>query len=217
MNSQPKHHPDESILMDLSSGSLSEGVSALIEAHLSSCQKCSEIKYYFDSLGGELLNEITPVKMKNNLVEKITSEDEARKNLSDFEKSPDTLIPTSLNKWIKDGLSNLQWIKRGKGLEEFAVKINNTIDTLLLYRIQAGKALPKHSHEGEEVTLVLSGGFSDEHGHYLPYDIVFADKNITHTPVADDDGECIVAVVKNGSIRLSGALGKVIEMVVGKL
>ena len=199
MKNQPKHHPDESVLMDLSSGSLSEGLSALIEAHLSSCHDCSEIKYYFDFLGGELLNEITPVKMKNNFVEKITSRDQIEKNLSDIEKSYDTLIPTSLNKWIKDGLNNLQWIKRGKGLEEFAVKINNTIDTLLLYRIQAGKALPKHSHEGEEVTLVLSGGFSDEHGHYLPYDIVFADKNITHTPIADNDGECIVAVVKNGS------------------
>ena len=214
----PKHHPDEPTIMDYSSGSLNDGICALIEAHISKCSNCSDTLKYFDRLGGEILEFTKPVKMKENHLNKIlSSEIYTNKNLNITRSDNKDIIPNSLNKWIKGSLDNLPWKTRSKGLKEYSVFIANSNNKLLLYKINAGKALPRHSHEGEEVTLVLSGGFSDENGQYLPGDIVFADSKVTHTPVADDDGECIVAVVQNGSIRLSGAFGKVIEMVLGKI
>ena len=71
-----------------------------------------------------------------------------------------------------------------------------------IYRIAPGTAVPIHTHTGAEVTLVLSGGFTDETGGYGPGDIAIQEAGGEHQPVADDDGECVVVVVVPLSHRL---------------
>ena len=57
-----------------------------------------------------------------------------------------------------------------------------------LYRIEPGATVPSHSHFGDELTLVVQGGFSDEVGSYGPGDICLKTPSDTHAPVGDDDG-----------------------------
>ena len=45
--------------------------------------------------------------------------------------------------------------------------------------------MPQHSHEGEEYTLVLRGGFTDGELHFLPGDVATADPTVDHQPIAD--------------------------------
>ncbi|HCY48254.1 MAG TPA: hypothetical protein DHV03_06190 [Alphaproteobacteria bacterium] len=75
-------------------------------------------------------------------------------------------------------------------------------------KIAAGAKIPSHTHEGEEVTLVLAGGYTDDGIHFTPGDISLADERINHAPVADDDGPCYVLAVNLGSIKLTGRLGR---------
>ena len=74
--------------------------------------------------------------------------------------------------------------------------------------------MPVHSHDGTEVSLVLEGGFTDEFGSYGPGDIAIQEQNTEHQPVADDDGECIVFAVNEGAIRLTGPIGRMLNMIV---
>ena len=60
-----------------------------------------------------------------------------------------------------------------------------------LLRIRPGIKIPRHTHAGTELTLVLAGGFTDGAGHYLRGDLSFSDGEVDHSPVADEDGECI--------------------------
>ena len=74
--------------------------------------------------------------------------------------------------------------------------------------------MPSHSHDGNEVTLVLSGGFTDEYGTYGPGDISIQETGAVHKPVADEDGECIVLAVNEGPIVLTGPVGRLLNMLI---
>lgn len=76
-----------------------------------------------------------------------------------------------------------------------------------LYRIEPGASVPRHSHHGDELTLVLSGGFSDASGNYGPGDIARQTPDDTHKPVADNDGPCLVLAVSEGGLKFTGVLG----------
>ncbi|WP_300377888.1 ChrR family anti-sigma-E factor [Henriciella sp.] len=84
-----------------------------------------------------------------------------------------------------------------------------------LYRIQPGASVPTHSHRGDELTLVLRGGFSDEFGTYGPGQICRQTPDYTHKPVADDDGVCICLAVSEGGMKFKGVLG-LLQRLTGK-
>ena len=78
-----------------------------------------------------------------------------------------------------------------------------------LYRIKPGAAVPRHTHKGDELTLVVRGGFQDETGSYGPGDIALQTREDTHQPVADKDGVCLALAVSEGGMQFKGMLGLV--------
>jgi putative transcriptional regulator len=59
--------------------------------------------------------------------------------------------------------------------------------------------------------LVLQGGFHDQGGHHGVGDIAVADRTIDHRPVADAAVECIIFVVQEAPVRLTGPLGRLVQ------
>ena len=80
-----------------------------------------------------------------------------------------------------------------------------------LLRIRPGIRIPRHTHAGTELTLVLAGGFTDGGGHYLRGDLSFSDGEVDHSPRADDDGECICLTVIDAPLRLTGPLMRLLN------
>ena len=80
-----------------------------------------------------------------------------------------------------------------------------------LMRIKSGTAMPAHTHRGNELTLVLTGGFSDEHGHFLRGDLAEADASVKHQPVADPGEDCICLAVTDAPLRLTGPVGRLLN------
>lgn len=98
------------------------------------------------------------------------------------------------------------WKFSGPGIRRLALPISRKAETEL-YRIEPGAAVPRHTHEGSELTLVVSGGFSDESGSFGPGDLSVKGPADTHQPVADEDGPCIVLAVRDGGLRFQGVIG----------
>jgi len=98
------------------------------------------------------------------------------------------------------------WKFTGPGLRRLSLPISDKSETEL-FRIEPGAAVPRHTHEGSEFTLVVSGGFTDETGAYGPGDLSVKGPADTHQPVADDDGPCIVLAVRDGGLRFQGVMG----------
>ncbi|MEM1149562.1 MAG: ChrR family anti-sigma-E factor [Pseudomonadota bacterium] len=98
------------------------------------------------------------------------------------------------------------WKFSGPGIRRLALPISEKAETEL-YRIEPGAVIPRHTHEGSELTLVVAGGFTDESGFFGPGDLSVKGPADTHQPVADDDGPCIVLAVRDGGLRFQGVIG----------
>lgn len=107
-----------------------------------------------------------------------------------------------------DAAGKQGWQMMGVGLKRLKLDVGSAME-VELYRINAGSKIPRHSHGGNEFTMVLSGGFSDESGSYGPGDVCVNGPNDTHQPVADEDEVCYALAVRDGGLRFTGVLGMV--------
>tara|TARA_R110002073_G_scaffold31278_3_gene96085 strand:- start:23 stop:637 length:615 start_codon:yes stop_codon:yes gene_type:complete len=75
-----------------------------------------------------------------------------------------------------------------------------------LFRFDADAGIPAHDHHGDEFTLVLAGGFSDQEGVYHRGDLSCAHSGILHEPRGLPDESCICLTVSIGGYRFRNPL-----------
>jgi putative transcriptional regulator len=76
-----------------------------------------------------------------------------------------------------------------------------------LIRLEPGCGVPRHSHDGREFTLVLTGAFHDGLDRYCKGEMCSADPSVEHKPVAEYGEVCIALAVTDGSLAFTGPLG----------
>ena len=122
------------------------------------------------------------------------------------------LMPLALRSYVTRHVGALKWRTILPGIKECRIARNARGEASFL-RCRPGAALPAHTHEGLEATLVLQGAFGDVTGHYALGDIEVADDTVDHRPVADRTAECIVFVVLEAPVKLTGPLGRLIQRI----
>jgi ChrR Cupin-like domain len=75
-------------------------------------------------------------------------------------------------------------LRRSSALEVVDLPVSSELFRLRLTRVAAGRAMPRHTHAGAELTLVLSGGLSDGAGHFQRGDVDSADASTDHQPTS---------------------------------
>ena len=80
---------------------------------------------------------------------------------------------------------------------------------------RAGTAVPAHGHAGLEVTVVLSGAFSDETGRYGRGDFQELDGEIEHQPWVDGGESCICLAVTDAPLRFKSLAAKLAQPLLG--
>lgn len=209
------------LLLDYASGNLVRPLEVLVETHVSLNQESARQLHMLMQLGGILLEDSEPVSLSEGALDAIMAEiekSEAENVVQLYSKTKQTksqdLLPRPLADYIPDLDCDKSWRKLSRGLSQCRIEFEGTEVEANIYRIAPGVAVPVHSHEGAEVTLVLTGGFTDETGNYGPGDIAIQETGATHQPVADDDGECIVFAINEGSIKLANPIGRVLSYLV---
>ena len=209
---RPSHHPDESALLDYAAGTSSEAAGLMIASHLALCPACRADVARLEALGGAMLDNLAPTPMESanlgELMGRLDALDRAPARAPD-ERLPESalLLPQPLRRYVGDA-DALPWRKLGRGVDE--VELANAAgkgEHLRLLRIKAGAAVPRHTHHGNEMVMVLSGGFTDSSGHYLRGDLGMSDAKIDHTPVADADADCICLSFTDAPLRFTGTFG----------
>lgn len=76
-------------------------------------------------------------------------------------------------------------------------------------QLKAGQTVPKHGHEGLELTLVLQGMFEDEFGVYRRGDLAVADDGVEHRPRVPRGIDCICLSASLGRPKPSGIVGRI--------
>ncbi|MFW5660463.1 MAG: cupin domain-containing protein, partial [Oceanicaulis sp.] len=64
-----------------------------------------------------------------------------------------------------------------------------------LIRLEPGRGVPRHGHDGREFTLVLTGAFHDGRDRYARGELCAADPSTEHKPVAEPGDVCIALAV----------------------
>lgn len=238
MNEQKKQNAkkDEvisALLLDYVTGALDRPLEILVETHISLNSQSAKQLRMLMQLGGVLLEECEPVSLSEGALDAVMQEisdleDADTHNQASATSTQDNIVsftppsnatstthlPRPLADYIPDLSCDKSWRRISKGLSQCRITFNGTEVEANIYRIAPGTAIPVHSHEGTEVTLVLAGGFTDETGAFGPGDIAIQETGATHKPVADDDGECIVFAINEGNIRLANPIGRVLSYLV---
>lgn len=216
----PRFHVQEDLLLDYASGSLAAPVSLLVATHLTFCPECRAAVTDFEVIGGALLEDIDPVAMAGEaleaalddldgeLVEAVGRDGDIDHGSGGSDPAP---IPVALARHLEGPIDDIAWKRRAMGIAEVEIPWSDERYSASLLRIQPGVAIPNHTHEGEELTLVLRGGFSDAAGYYGRGDVCHANAEIAHAPVAEPGEPCVCLVVADGAVKLTGLVGRMLN------
>lgn len=210
----PEHHIPAAWLLDYAAGTLSEAWSLAVACHLTFCPHCRAELRRLEAAGGGFLDGGEPAAMQPDSLEAAIGKLDAPLPVAiasdSAAGSPD--MPRPLAAYVGDDFERLPWRWSGAGLHSIALPLPKMRGGMVsLLRIAPGQSMPVHSHRGEEMTLVLRGGFTDEHGIFQRGDIEFADGSVEHRPKAMHDQPCICLAVTDAPLRFQGPFGWILN------
>lgn len=207
------YHPENEMLFDYASGSLQEEPALVVAAHLAFCDRCREEVRSLEDVGGNLLSESDQGQMSaDSLAAVMARLDATPATIFDARPTPrDPILPGPVTRYVGSGLDGLSWQRVGLRVQEAVISRANSKFKTSLLRMKPGTAIPGHTHDGREYTLVLKGGILDDGRHYRRGDVMSEDEHGEHHPKAAEDEECICLVVLDAPVRFTGILGRLLN------
>lgn len=210
-----KHHPTDEMLEAFASGSIDPITAIMISAHLNSCRTChTEVEEVESQFADDLLlqetlaidNELKycfeQIVVKPQLIAAHAKCRHAYVNTDVGLKVADEVfyLPKNFNKLIAQ---ITHW--RSYGGKIFRADIDLLQKPLAQFvYLKQGALLPKHTHKGIELTLVLHGSFSDEFGHYQTGDFLVRNAADIHSPRTKEQDCLCFTLLTDGMIFTEG-------------
>jgi putative transcriptional regulator len=215
-----RHHPSDETLLRLSAGTLSAGVNLVIASHIEGCTHCRGRVAAFEAAGGQLICDLVPTSLSDDLfartLQRIDADQDRRaaikKAILASPRRPDGIVlPRALDTC---DASPWRWIAPGIHLSR--VMVPNAPDAnVILLKVAPNKVMPEHGHAGTEYTQVLTGTLIDGSVTLRPGDLMEADNDIEHQPVAGPDCVCISLAAVEGKLSIDNFIGRMVLSMVG--
>ena len=205
-----RHHPKDTTLADYAAGTLGEGRSLVVAAHLAMCGQCHEFVSALEEAGGQLLDRVEAVAMSEGASAR------ALERVAGLAVEPKAVRPSRPIVWRAEqdkllgyDLGPWRWIS--PGLHYRAVNVPQGDTRVFMLKAVPGLKIPAHKHTGTELTCVLKGAFIHESGRYAAGDCDDADQEHEHNPVIDEGEECVCLVAMQGELQFTGFFGRMIQ------
>lgn len=205
----PVHHIPDELLLDYAAGNLDEAWSLAVACHLTFCPQCRRALRTVEAMAGSLIEEIAPQPAVRSGFAAVAG----RLGQQERAPAPKTAqasdgLPYPLRQYLGGGLADVRWRWSGAGLQSFALPIGKRKGGMVsLLKVAPGAGLPLHTHSADEVTLVLSGGYTAGDAAFRRGDVEIADGAVEHRPLAMLDQPCICLAISDAPLRFSGPLG----------
>jgi len=201
------HHTPDNLLAAYAAGNLPHPYAVVVASHISLCLKCRAALEAHQAVGGAVLEAACQQSVSENLKSSILAQLDA----------PVTPEPTFQRSGIYPGPvvealkgKSPRWASLGTGVRQSILSAGREGSVRLLY-IPPGQAVPDHSHNGLELTLVLQGSFSDETGRFGVGDLEVADQTLEHTPIADLGAPCICLAATDAPLRFTSLIPRLLQ------
>ena len=227
---RPGHHPAEDQLASYAAGEMAEAPSLVIATHLALCPACRLDVADYEALGGELMRELPGESLaEGSLSQTLARLDHANTGHAQPGRASPTgsgiepsrpaldeafLLPRPLRDYMSQAWADkANWRKAMPGLRVLKLKAEGA--KVWMMELQPGRPIPHHGHTGEEMVLVLSGGYHDGATAYGPGDLHASGPETIHEPITDPDGPCLCLVMVEGSLRPTSWLGRIVARLMG--
>ena len=225
------YHPPTELLAAYAAGTLKNSYALCVATHLEYCSECRAAVQRLNIVGAELMEDLAPTEVSESIKSAVfdrLDQIEAGQSSSPSSSAspigsafvsdvgnasvqattapsePAGNVPKSLSYFNISDFSSLTWKKATKAISSSRLFCDVNDARVELLRIMPGGSLGKHTHIGEEVTVILQGSFSDEDGGYCRGDFMIRDESHQHMTVATNDAECICLTVQDGPIQFTG-------------
>ncbi len=211
MKNEIKHHLTDDLLMAYAAGNLPEAFDLMVATHLSLCDHCRARAESFDAVGGCVLQEqdASASMSDGSLAATMALIAQGAPKVKPAHPSC-AVLPTPLQDYVGGDVNAIKWKPVGMGVKQAILPTTSEATARLLF-IPAGAAVPDHSHNGIELTMVLQGAFSDEIDRFDRGDVEIADQSIHHTPTADIFEDCICLAVTDAPLKFSKLMPRLFQ------
>ena len=203
----PRRHVPDEMLAAHAAGALPYPFAVLIAEHVSWCDECRARLEAHQILGGVMLEGLAGAPLsagaRARALAALDRPAPARPRPAPFDVFPGPIAEVL-------GGRPPRWRAIGPGTKQ-AILWRGAEGSLRLLSIPAGQAVPDHGHRGLELTLVLSGSFSDESGEFRAGDLEVADESVEHVPTAGPEGPCVCAAATDAPLRFRSLIPRLAQ------
>ena len=212
-----EHHdfikPIDALLASYCAGALDKPTHALVASHLLLSPANRRFVAALESLAAGEVEQLAPSPL-NDRDERLAAIFASAAPRS--APAPSSLLPAPLLRLVGSDVRDIKWRTKLPGVREYRVRDSDHVEASLLW-IAAGRRMPSHTHDGSEVTLVLSGAFSDVTGRYGRGDIAIAEADLDHRPLTGEGDDCLCFAVTDAPLRLTGPVGRLLDRFFGRV
>ena len=205
MKTMAKLHPDLDLMTEYAAGTLPLAQSACVSVHIGLCEHCQRLTGQLSDIGATLFEELDPLPVGDIQLDAVLArlDEEPPLKYATGTARDSSATPAILQRLMSGDFSDLTWKAIGKPLRISYLKTGDPDHELALYHIKAGGRIPEHGHRGNEMTLVLEGGFSVADGSYHKGDFIFRRPGEVHAPTALQSEDCICVGVLDAPLKFT--------------
>lgn len=206
----PANHDE--LRLAYAAGSLAEAPALVVATQAVLDPACRRDIARYEAIGGAILEQMAPAPLSAGAREEMLALLDApvapparpapRSALPAAGQVPAPLVP-----YLPASLERLPWRQVTRGLRDWILPEMEGGRARLMW-VRGGTALPKHTHNGPEMTLVLEGAYRDGRTEYGVGDLQLADPSIDHQPRVETREPCLCLVVTDAPVRLTGRIGR---------
>lgn len=212
--------PSDDLLADYACGVASPGVSLIVAAHLTQAPESRRRLADFERIGGVLLREQEPEAVTDSSWDRVmaridqTPPSEAVNIEATMQACTQQQAPSPLPKPVLDhigmGFDEIPWKFLLPGVASYDATTEQD-EQIMLLRARPGARVPKHTHKGVEMTLVMQGALADDGVVYRKGDLAVNDEHDDHCPKAVGDETCFCLIVQQGDLRFTGSFSRLLN------
>jgi len=198
-------HPNLDLITEFSAGTLPLAQAACISVHVNDCEHCRNLTEQLTHVGAALFEKLEPQPVNDTQLDQVLArlDEQAPLEYPRISESDDS-TPAILQRLMSRDFSDLSWKKIGSSLRISYLRTGDPSHEFALYHIKAGGRIPEHTHRGAEMTLILTGGFSDSQGSYHQGDFIYREPGDVHAPTALQSEDCICLAVLDAPLKFTG-------------
>lgn len=226
----PAHHAPDDMLIAYAAGSLGASEALLVACHLTLCAECRRIAADAEAVGAAVLTGATSPASPAGSADASVPDDMLARLLGRLDEpvpvgpamsplatpvvDPRGVVPAPLFGLTGD-LDRVSWRRVFPGIHTLDLPALGDGKLVKLHRFAAGMRVLPHDHPGLEATLVLSGGFTDDDGHFLRGDLSVRDHTRPHEQRIDPGEPCIWLWVGDGEFIPRTLMGRLLRALFG--